>query len=184
MDNKNSDIKNNYNSENSENSENSDKDNVDYKQNAIIILNNFATCYHYHYRQLFIYLCKKIMINEKIFKEYALDLFYDLSYDKIINVRYTLASFINTIWNKNKKEYEWIRSNKKIIEIIYRLKNDNGNEVNKCVEKIDINMDLIENKEKILEVKDVNFAFINDFSDFKKLFDYVPFLGKNWIKNK
>ena len=184
LENKISDIKNNYNSENSENSENSDKDSVDYRQNAIIILNNFATCCHYHYRQLFIYLCKKIMTNEKIFKEYALELFYDLSYDNIINVRYTLASFINTIWNKNKKEYEWIKSNEIIAEIIYRLKNDNGSEVKNCVEKININMDLIEDKEKVLEDNDVNIKFLNEFSEFKKLFDYVPFLGKSWIKKK
>ena len=186
MENKNTDkyenIKNNYNSENSENSENSDKDSIDYKQNAIIILNNFAKCNHYHYRQLFIYLCKKIMTNEKIFKEYALDLFYNLSYDKIINVRYTLASFISIIWNKNKKEYEWIKSNEKMIEIIYKLKNDNGNEVKKCFDNIEINMDLIKEKGKILEEKNVNFKFINEFNDFKKLFDYVPILGKSWLK--
>ena len=44
-------------------------------------------------------------------------------------------------------------------------------------------MDLIEDKEKILEEKKVNFKFINEFSEFKKLFDYVPILGKSWIKN-
>ena len=122
------------------------------------------------------------MTNEKIFKEYALDLFYNLSYDKIINVRYTLASFISIIWNKNKKEYEWIKSNEKMIEIIYKLKNDNGNEVKKCFDNIEINMDLIKEKGKILEEKNVNFKFINEFNDFKKLFDYVPILGKSWLK--
>ena len=184
LDKKNADIKNNYNSENSDNSENGDKDTVDYKQNAIIILNSFATCKHCHYRQLFIYLCKKIIRNEKIFMEYAYELFNELSYDTIVNVRYTLAYFINMIWNHNKKEYEWIKQNGKIIEIIYRLKNDKEIDVKRCVEKIDINMDKIENKDKILESKIVNTKFNNEFQEFKKIFDYVPFLGKSWIKKK
>ena len=52
----------------------------------------------------------------------------------------------------------------------------------KCLEKIDINEENIEDKEKVLEVKEVNSKFINEFQDFKKIFDYVPFLGKSWTK--
>jgi hypothetical protein len=176
---KNNDPKKDYNSEGSENS--SEKE-VDFKQNSILILNNFATCTHFHYRQLFFDLCKKIIKNEKKFKDYAFNLFNDLSYDKIVNVRYSLSSFINKIWNKNKKEYEWIKNNNEMIEIIYRLKNDKNDEVKKCLEKIDINEENIEDKEKVLEVKEVNSKFINEFQDFKKIFDYEPFLGKSWTK--
>ena len=184
LENKSIDIKNNYNSENSENSENSDKDIIDYKHNSIIILNCFAKCKHYQYRQLFIYLCKIIIRNEKIFMEYAYELFHDLSYDKIVNVRYTLASFINNIWNKNIKEHEWIKQNNKIIKIIYKLKNDKENDVKRCLEKIDINIYNIKEKEIDLDNKDVNKSFINEFQEFKKMFDYIPFLGNNWIKKK
>ena len=172
---------NNNNSENNGNSSMNKRD-VDFRQNAIIILKNFATCGHYHYRQLFIYLCKRIITNEKIFKEYAYDLFNDLSYDKIINVRYTLSSFLNIIWNKNKKEYEWIKKDEEILEIIYRLKNDKDDEVKKCLEKVEINADNLKDKDKALKVKEVNKAFISEFQDFKKMFNYVPFLGKSWIK--
>ena len=157
---------------------------VDYRKNALKILNNFATCKHYHYRQLFIYLCKKIIINEKIFKEYVLELFNDLSYDTVVNVRYTLAFFISMIWNKNKKEYEWIKSDEIILEIIYRLKNDKENEIKKFMEKIEINMDKINDKEKALKSKEVNQKFINEFNDFQVMFKYMPFLGKSFIKKK
>ena len=159
------------------------ENNDNYKQNAINILINFGRCKHYHYRQLFVYLCKKIITNEKIFKEYAYDLFNDLSYDKVINTRYTLSKFLSYIWNKNKKEYEWIKNDEKIIEIIFRLKNDKEIDVKKCVENIDINSDKID-KEKVLEKINVNDKFINEFKDFKNIFDYEPFLGKAWLNNE
>ena len=171
-----------FNSEMSDNWINND--NIDYKQNAIIILNNFATCIHYHYRQLFIYLCKKIMTNETIFNEYAYNLFNDLSYDKVDNVRITLCNFINKIWNKNKKEYEWIKKNKKILEIIYRLKNDKEIDVKKILEKIEININDIEDKEKVLEPNKVNNTFVNEFQDFKTMFNDDAFLGRKWLIKK
>ena len=154
-----------------------------YKKNAINILNNFGKCKHYHYRQLFVYLCKKLLTNETIFKEYGYDLLYDLSYDKIPNTRYTLSSFLSIIWNKNKKEYEWIKKDDKIIEIIFRLKNDKENEVKKCVENIEINEDKID-KNKILEKINVNDKFIYYFSGFKNIFDFEPFLGNPWLQEK
>ena len=168
---------------NSELSDNiNDSDNTDYKQNAIIILNCFGTCRHYHFRQLYIYLCKKIMTNEQIFNEYAFNLFNDLSYDNIANTRISLGGFISKMWNKNKKEYEWIKKDKNIINIIYRLKNDQEIDVKKSVEKIEINIDDIEDKKKVLESKKVNKKFINEFKEFKKMFNYEAFLGKTWLK--
>ena len=84
---------------------------------------------------------------------------------------------------KNKKEYDWIKNDEKIIEIIYRLKNDKESEVKKCVENIEINMDKID-KQKVLEKINVNDKFINEFKDFKDIFQFEPFLGKTWIKEK
>jgi hypothetical protein len=170
---------------NSEHSDNiNDADNIDYKQNAIIILNCFGTCRHYHFRQLYVSLCKKIMTNQKVFKEYAFDLFNDLSYDKIVNTRISLGSFISKIWNKNKKEYEWIKKDKNILNIIYRLKNDKENDVKKTVEKIKINTKDVEDKEEVLAPKKVNKKFKNEFKEFKKMFNYDAFLGKTWLKKK
>ena len=159
------------------------ENNDNYKQNAINILNDFGRCKHYHYRQIFIYLCKKIITNEKIFKEYGLDLLNDLSYDKVINTRYTLSKFLSYIWNKNKKEYEWIKNDEKIIEIIFRLKNDKENEIKKCVENIEINTDKIDSQ-KVLEKINVNDKFINEFKDFKDIFNYESFLGKTWLNKE
>ena len=159
------------------------ENNDNYKQNAINILNDFGRCKHYHYRQIFIYLCKKIITNEKIFKEYGLDLLNDLSYDKINNTRYTLSKFLSYIWNKNKKEYEWIKNDEKIIEIIFRLKNDKENEIKKCVENIEINADKIDSQ-KVLEKINVNDKFINEFKDFKDIFNYESFLGKTWLNKE
>ena len=159
------------------------ENNENYKQNAIKILNNFGMCKHYHYRQLFVYLCKKIITNETIFKEYGYNLLNDLSYDKVVNTRYTLISFLSKIWTKNKKEYDWIKNDQKIIEIIYRLKNDKENEVKKCAENIEINIAKIDEK-KILEKIKVNDKFVSEFKDFKDIFQFEPFLGKTWIKEK
>ena len=159
------------------------ENNDNYKQNAINILNDFGRCKHYHYRQIFVYLCKKIITNEKIFKEYGLDLLNDLSYDKINNTRYTLSKFLSYIWNKNKKEYEWIKNDEKIIEIIFRLKNDKENEIKKCVENIEINTDKIDSQ-KVLEKINVNDKFINEFKDFKDIFNYESFLGKTWLNKE
>ena len=159
------------------------EDNESYKQNAIKILNNFGMCKHYHYRQLFVYLCKKIITNETIFKEYGYNLLNDLSYDKVVNTRYTLISFLSKIWTKNKKEYDWIKNDQKMIEIIYRLKNDKENEVKKCAENIEINIAKIDEK-KILEKIKVNDKFESEFKDFKDIFQFEPFLGKTWIIEK
>ena len=159
------------------------ENNDNYKQNAINILNDFGRCKHYHYRQIFIYLCKKIITKEKIFKEYGLDLLNDLSFDKINNTRYTLSKFLSYIWNKNKKEYEWIKNDEKIIEIIFRLKNDKENEIKKCVENIEINTDKIDSQ-KVLEKINVNDKFINEFKDFKDIFNYESFLGKTWLNKE
>ena len=123
------------------------------------------------------------MTNEQIFNEYAFDLFNDLSYDNIVNTRISLGSFISKMWSKNKKEYEWIKKDKNIINIIYRLKNDKEIDVKKYVENIDINSDKID-KEKVLEKINVNDKFINEFKDFKNIFDYEPFLGKAWLNNE
>ena len=59
------------------------------------------------------------MTNEQVFKKYAFNLFNDLSYDKIVNTRISLGTFISKIWNKNKKEYDWIKKDKNILKIRY-----------------------------------------------------------------
>ena len=145
-------------------------------------MNNFGLCKHYHYRQLFVYLCKKILTNEKIFKEYAFDLLNNLSYDKVHNTRYTLSSYLSKIIKKNKKEYEWITNDDKMKEIIYRLKNDKEIDVKKCVENIKISFE--NDTKKSLEKINVNDKFICEFKTFETIFEFTPFLGKNWLQGE
>ena len=123
------------------------------------------------------------MTNEEIFKKYGYNLLNDLSYDKVVNTRYTLSNFLKNIWNKNKKEYDWIKNDPKIFEIIYRLKNDKENEVKNCLENIEINLEKIDVK-KTLEKISVNDKFLYEFRDFKNIFGFLPTLGKVWVKQK
>ena len=177
----------NFNSEKMENDSSLDKDNFDYKEckkKIIIILNNFATCRNYQYRQLFIILCTRIMIDKIIFSNYAFNLLNDLSYDKVVNVRISLGIFIDKIWNNEQEEYGWIKNDKRILEIIFRLKNDKENDVKKSVEKIQINEDVIENKDEALKIIEVNNKFTNEFQEFKKIFNLEVYLGKKWLPKK
>ena len=86
-----------------------------YKIKSIVIIRIFATCIHYHYRQLFIFMCKKLIEEEKIFMEMVFELIENLSYDKIVNVRITLGKFLNKIWQKKQAQYTWIKTNKKML---------------------------------------------------------------------
>ena len=149
-----------------------------YKIKSIVILRIFATCINYHYRQLFIFMCKKLMEDEKICMEMAFELIENLSYDKIINVRITLGKFLEKIWNKKQAQYNWIKSNKKMLEIIYRLKHDEIQDVNNTL--VGINDEELkkglnyEDYSEILVLKNVNDEFDNKFEDLKILFGYSP----------
>ena len=70
------------------------KTNDEYKIKALILLETFATCIHYHYRQLFVYISIDFMVDESIFIEVIFPLFYDLSFDKIESVRMTLSKIL------------------------------------------------------------------------------------------
>ena len=155
----------------------------EFKNNTIIILYNFATCSNYHYRQLFVYLYKQILKDEKVFEEFLVDYLKDLCYDKVFNVRYTVGKFLGGILSGKKIEkYEWIKKNKNMSEIFYKLKNDKELDVRKTVEKIEFNFDCINNiKDEIVKDKNVNIKFINNFSEFKNIFKFEPKLGTSWI---
>ena len=161
-----------------------------YKIKSIVIIRIFATCIHYHYRQLFIFMCKKLIEEEKIFMEMVFELIENLSYDKIVNVRITLGNFLTKIWKKKQAQYTWIKTNKKMLEIIYRLKNDEINDVNETLR--DINNDDIKKElnykdySEIMAKKDVNKEFDNKFEDMKVLLGFSPsiFSDKKENKNK
>ena len=135
--------------------------NDNYKNNALIILDCFGNCTHYHYRQLFIYLTWKFFSDENLFMEHIYELFNNLSFDKIDIVRITQAKFLNKYLKKENNEYKWIINNKNIQEIIYRFKNDKAKEVKDYMKDFEINKDfsnsqIDNNKKKLINKKFIN----------------------------
>ena len=160
-----------------------------YKIKSMVIIRIFATCIHYHYRQLFIFMCKKLVEDEKLFMEMAFELTENLSYDKVINVRITLGNFLMKMWNKKQAQYNWIKTNKKMLEIIYRVKNDEAKDVSNTLK--DINVDDIKkglnykDYSEILVKKEVNKEFDNKFEEMKSLLGFSPAIfNENINKNK
>ena len=159
-----------------------------YKIKSMVIIRIFATCIHYHYRQLFIFMCKKLVEDEKLFMEMAFELVENLSYDKVVNVRITLGKFLEKIWNKKQAQYNWIKTNKKMLEIIYRLKNDEAKDVSNTLNDIkveDIKNGLkYEDYSEILVKKEVNKEFDNKFEEMKSLLGFSPAIFNENNKNK
>ena len=157
--------------------------NEDYKTKALIILESFGNCIHYHYRQLFIYLIWKFLSNENLFMEIIYELFYNLSFDKIDIVRITQAKFLNKYLKKENNEYKWIINNKNIQEIIYRFKNDKAKEVKDYMKDFEINQDFsnsqIDNNKKKL----INKKFINRMGILYDLYKIESiYFGEKWFK--
>ena len=159
-----------------------------YKIKSIVIIRIFATCIHYHYRQLFIFMCKKLIEDETAFMDFTFELIENLSYDKIVNVRITLGHFLLKIWNKKQAQYNWIKENKKMLEIIYRLKNDEDKDVNKTLS--DINIEDIKkglnykDYSEIMVKKEVNKEFDNKFEEMKSLLGFTPAIFSDKKENK
>ena len=149
-----------------------------YKIKSIVIMRIFATCINYHYRQLFIFMCKKLIEDETSFMEMTFELIENLSYDKIVNVRITLGRFLLKIWNKKQAQYQWIKTNKKMLELIYRLKNDEDKDVNKTLEEINVEdiTKVLNYKvyKEVLAKKEVNKEFDNKFEEMKTLLGFTP----------
>ena len=166
-------------------------DDSSYKENCIKILKNFATSFHYHYRQLFIFMCKKLIFNEDILNNVIMNFLEDLSFDKITNVKITLGNIVYKSWDKvgKNEKYSFFRKNNKILEIMYRLKNDNDFDVRKTMENIDSKLLVkeIENfdLERILSKNNANEGFNNKFEDIKNIFGFTPdVIRTNSIKIK
>ena len=159
--------------------------NDEFKINALILLQTFGTCIHYHYRQLFIYISISFMINENEFMEIIFPLLYDLSFDKIDNVRMTISKILNKIIKKNKNEYNWILNNKDMKEIIFRLKNDKAKEVRDYIKDIEINEDYsnVQIGQKILDK--INEKFNDKMDVIQDVYKINPVsLGSNLWLNK
>ena len=74
---------------------------TEYKDKTLKIIQSFARSINYSYRQLFILMCKHIFEKKDVWEKDISPLLVDLAYDKIINVRISLAKFIYKVINKN-----------------------------------------------------------------------------------
>ena len=125
------------------------------------------------------------MINENEFMEIIFPLLYDLSFDKIDNVRMTISKILNKIIKKNKNEYNWILNNKDMKEIIFRLKNDKAKEVRDYIKDIEINEDYsnIQIEHNILDK--INEKFNDKMDVIQDVYKINPVsLGSNLWLNK
>ena len=135
--------------------------NTEYRNKTLEIITSFARSINYAYRQLFILMCKHIFENKDVWEKDIAPLLLDLAYDQIINVRISLAKFINKIITKNK--FNYLKNDDTIKKIVSILKKDNI-EVSSIIEKLDIeivNVDLNIN---------VNGKFIDNMSFVSKEF--------------
>ena len=153
-----------------------DEEGARNKKKCLEMLKMFATCVNFKYRQLFIYICNYLIENEKIFIEYIFNDFQNISYDNVSNVRITLSKFLSKKWNKDKEEIRWIKDNDAMLEIIYRLKNDNDKEVKEYLENVNIeNINIINNENN--EIKNVNRRFTSTCEGMKNIFNFEPKLN-------
>ena len=116
--------------------------NTEYRDKTLEIITSFARSINYAYRQLFILMCKHIFENKDVWEKDIAPLLLDLAYDKIINVRISLAKFINKVITKNK--FDYLKNDDTIKKIVSILKKDKD-EVSCIIEKLDIeiiNVDL------------------------------------------
>ena len=148
--------------------------NDEFKINALILLQTFGTCIHYHYRQLFIYISISFMVNENDFMEIIFPLLYDLSFDKIDNVRMTLSKILNKIIKKNKDEHKWILNNKDMKEIIFRLKNDKVKEVRDFIKDVELKEDYSNIKIEHNIVDKINEKFIDKMDVIQDVYKINP----------
>jgi serine/threonine-protein phosphatase 4 regulatory subunit 1 len=116
---------------------------TEYKDKTLKIIQSFARSINYSYRQLFILMCKHIFEKKDVWEKDISPLLVDLAYDKIINVRISLAKFIYKVINKNK--YDYLKNDNTIKKIYSILKKEDNNEISSIINLLNIetvNVDL------------------------------------------
>ena len=135
--------------------------NNEYKEKTLKIIVSFARSINYAYRQLFILMCKNIFENKDVWEKDISNLLLDLAYDKIINVRISIAKFISKIILKGK--FNYLKNDDTIKKIVSILRKDKD-EVSNIVKNLDV-----ENVSVELGVK-VNEKFVDNMEFVSKEF--------------
>ena len=126
-----------------------------YRNKTLQIVEAFARSLHYNYRQLFVLMCSDVFEKEDVYKMYIKDYLYDLAFDKVVNVRITLARFVGKVIKETK--VKWVKEDETIKKIVKVLKMDKKKEVNKEVEGVDVNVEGV----TVEEGRNVNEMFGN-----------------------
>ena len=134
---------------------------------------------------------KRIIMDENLINSNIINLLENLSYDKVANVKITLGNLLYKIWIKSEKneKYSFFKKNNKILEIMYRLKNDLDRDVRKTLQNIDSKY-FVQNiqdfsGEKILKKKNVNSGFNDNCDEIKNIFGFSPpLLGTSSVIDK
>ena len=130
-------------------------------------------------------------MDENLINGDIINLVENISYDEVANVKITLGNLLYKIWIKSEKneKYYFFKKNNKILEIMYRLKNDLDRDVRKTIQNIDSKyfVQNIQNfsSENILKKKNVNSGFNNNCDEIKNIFGFSPpLLGASSIIDK
>ena len=99
-------------------------------------------------------MCTDIFESQPVYEDYIADLLFDLAFDKVANVRITLAKFLAKVIKDNK--YEWVKNDEKIKQMIVVLKGDKKKEISKELEGIEADQGI-----KVEHVENVNAKFTN-----------------------
>ena len=127
----------------------------EYRSKTQKIVEAFARSLHYNYRQLFVLMCSDVFEKEDVFKKYIAEYLYDLAFDKVSNVRITLARFIGKVLRET--NVAWVKQDETIKKIVKVLKMEKKKEINKELEGVDVDV-----KDVIVdEVRNVNDKFDN-----------------------
>ena len=141
---------------------------TEYQEKSLKIVNSFANSINYNYRQSFILMCTDCFEQEDAYKKYFAESLLKLAFDKVINVRITLAKFMFKLIKKNK--FEWIKNDDTIRKICTILKNDTS---------------LVDVKEYIEGLKDIENLECEEIKDVNKDFvDKMEFLSKEFAITK
>ena len=148
--------------------------NNEYKEKTLKIIVSFARSINYAYRQLFILMCKNIFENKDVWENDISNLLLDLAYDKIINVRISLAKFISKIILKGK--FNYLKNDDTIKKIVSILRKDKE-EVSNIVKNLDV-----ENVNVELGIK-VNDKFVDNMEFVSKEFGITNNVPLNYKVN-
>lgn len=113
---------------------------TEYSEKTYKIVKSFAQSINCNYRQLFIRMCTDLFENKELYNNKISELLLDLAFDRVVNVRITLAKFMKKVLKKEKNQ--WLKNDDTIKKILTKLRKDKSNEVLSYIKDINDVTDL------------------------------------------